>query len=221
MESVPPSGRRTVDRNAAGGKCSSSTLPESPPARHGRKSSNVPRFVPTMTLSPPPGIFESIRKMLVRSLWHKGPQLVHPLSIRDNSGQCSTNRTISSHYSYSISKPKLQPLIAISLPLPDILLVTHPFPLTHALPNLLLPLIQHHQPPPLTQHDHQRQRADGDQHFVATIVVGCVVGTVDLRADQRPDLDDDVVGRGSESALFDVERILGNPGGEDGVEVGV
>jgi hypothetical protein len=120
-----------------------------------------------------------------------------------------------------VLESELQPLISLLFPTPHVLLISHSLPLLHPLPYPLLPLIQQHEPPPLPQHHHQRQRTDGDQDFVATVVVGRVVRAVDLRPDERPDLHDHVVRRGRERPFSHGQAILTDPGREDGVEVGI
>jgi len=58
----------------------------------------------------------------------------------------------------------------------------------------------------------ERERTDGDEHFVAFLVVRRLIGAVDLGADQRADLYDHVVGRSCDGTFLDVEGVLGDPG---------
>jgi hypothetical protein len=51
------------------------------------------------------------------------------------------------------------------------------------------------------------------------MVVWRVIGSVDLGAEEGADLDNDIVGGGRDSPLFDVKTVLRDPGGYDRVEV--
>jgi len=105
----------------------------------------------------------------------------------------------------SVSKPKFQPLVPILLPFRNIVLVHLPLLLIHTAPNPLFSPIQRHKPPPLSEHDRQRQSTDRNQHLIASIVVWRVIGAVDLRSNQRADLYDDIVCGGGQRAFLHVE----------------
>ena len=114
-----------------------------------------------------------------------------------------------------------QSLVAFGLPLLRVFLIHQLLLHPHPLPHFLFPLIQEHQPSSLAHHHKQRQRTDRNQHLIPPIVIRLVVLSVYLTANHAPDLHDHVVRGGGEGAFLDVEAVLADPRGEDGVEVGV
>jgi hypothetical protein len=121
----------------------------------------------------------------------------------------------------SVSKPKFQSLVPIPLSFRNVILIPLPPLLIHTAPNPLFSSIQRHKPPPLTQHNRQRQSTDRNQHLIASIVVWRVISAVDLGSNQRPDLYDDVICGGGQCAFLHVERVFRDPSGENRVEIWV
>lgn len=74
---------------------------------------------------------------------------------------------------------------------------------------------------PLDKKDDQRQSADADEHLVTTVVPRRVVGTVDLRRNNGTYLDNNVICGSGYGTLLDVEGVLRNPRGYNGMEVGI
>jgi hypothetical protein len=105
----------------------------------------------------------------------------------------------------SVSKPEFQPLVPILLPFRNIVLIPLPLLLIHTAPSPLFSLIQRHKPPPLSEHNRQRQSTDRNQHLIASIVVWRVISAVDLGSNQGSDLNDDVVCGSGQRAFLHVE----------------
>src|SRR5690242_4494481 len=108
----------------------------------------------------------------------------------------------------SDGKSEVQSLVSFGMARNNIGLVRSLLLACQLAPLRLLLLVQSHKHLALKQHDHAAQRADGDQHFVAGLVVGQIPSAVDLRADQRSDLYDYVVCSGGDGALFHIEGVF-------------
>jgi len=138
---------------------------------------------------------------------------------------------------HSILKPKIQPLIPIPLSPCLLLLIYLHLLLTHRAPNALFLAVELAEIFALREEGEEGEGADGEEDFVARVVVGCVVGAVDfLRgrlegwigrgrggkrtgSNHRANLHNDVVIRSRNGAFFDVEGVFGDPGRDNGVEV--
>ena len=120
-----------------------------------------------------------------------------------------------------MNKPEIKPGIAFGLPRFGIILIVPLLLSRHGFPLLLLPPIEVRQKQPLDDKSGEGEGAYGYQYGVPSREVGGVVGPVDLRPDQGPNLHDDVVSRGGDGALLHVEGVLRDPGRDDGMEVGV
>lgn len=66
--------------------------------------------------------------------------------------------------------------------------------------------------PPLHQEDNQSQSTEGNQNRVSLLVVWAIVFAVDLGADERTDLHNDIVGGCGDGSFLDVKSVFGDPG---------
>lgn len=110
-----------------------------------------------------------------------------------------------------VREPKVIPLIAILLAGLFVILVGCPFLRSHRLPRRILLLVQVHQDLALDNESDEAEAADGHQDRVTTLVVRGVVGAIDLGADERADLHNDVVRGRGDGSLLDVECVFRDP----------
>lgn len=117
--------------------------------------------------------------------------------------------------SKSVLEPEVQPQVALPLALDRVSLIVGLLLHRHLAPQALLARVQQHEILAQDDEGDDAQRTDGDEDLVALVVVRAVVGAVDLRANERANLHDDVVSRGRERALLHVEGVFGYPGAYD------
>jgi hypothetical protein len=118
-------------------------------------------------------------------------------------------------------KPEIQSLVPIILSRFLIILVRTPLLQRHGRPCSFLLLVEVDEVPALHDECHEGETADCNQNCVAAVVVWCIIGAVDLGADHGTNLHDHVVGCRCDGALLYIERVFGDPGGDNGVEVRV
>lgn len=119
------------------------------------------------------------------------------------------------------SVPEVQPVRSFLLSLGQIVLVLLLGLGTKFIPLLALIVVDPSDRNPRSEEYGETEDADRNKYPVSSMVERGVVFSVDLGTDDRTDLDKDVVGGDLNGTTFHREGVLGDPGGDDRVEVGV